>query len=120
MSSASNGFWLVHSVPHFPANSKTSFYPPGGLENGQMFLCLSLNLTMIDSIGQALELTKPDIYKYSMPDSIAPLLPQLTQVVRNNVSKKSPPWYTTFQIETGDLDLTVFVKGPKFHRGKYL
>jgi len=83
------GYWLQHSVPHFPGNlSIASAYPPGGLENGQMFFCLSLTVQEIDRIGSVLEYTKPDIYNYNIPAQFGSLLPQLVEVTSKKWNKK--------------------------------
>jgi len=78
------GVWLQHSVPHFVSLEKTNLhysYPFTGLENGQMFFCFSLTLPQLDSIGRILEITKPNVYNYSIPESFKSILPTLYQVV---------------------------------------
>lgn len=58
------GIWIVHSVPHFVDDSQTSYtYPHTGLMYGQNFLCLSLNASQLDSVGD--NLGHNQIYKYS-------------------------------------------------------
>lgn len=49
------GFWLVHSTPHFPAALKEGqyFYPNSGLVNGQNFLCVTYPLEHFQTIGKA-------------------------------------------------------------------
>jgi hypothetical protein len=47
------GFWLVHSVPKFPPKAKYGFgYPESGHRYGQMFLCISLNGSHFNAIGE--------------------------------------------------------------------
>ncbi len=113
------GLWLQHSLPHFPnLDPAFPFYPPGGLENGQMFLCLSLELPLLDRLGEALELTKPRLFRSSIPPPLRPLLPRLTDVVMKNRTKTRAPWFTTIPLRAGNLNFTLFVKGPKFRRGR--
>jgi len=116
------GIFLQHSVPHFPLlkEGEGFSYPIGGLENGQLFLCLSLNASQVDSIGEALLYTKPDVYKFSIRNELVPVLPKLTRVARDNATRKSAPWFTTLRLQAGSLDFTAFVKGPKFRKGKIM
>lgn len=124
LTKAAKGFWLVHSVPHFPKHvkgqSQEGYYPFGGLENGQLFLCLSLPREQIDAvIGNALLYTKPHIYNYSIPAAMNSLLPKLEDIVVKNATQTQPPWFTLSQVKTNDgLDFMVFVKGVKFRKGE--
>ena len=114
----------MHSVPHFPKllpGNQTQFYPLGGLENGQIFFCLTLPVSQIDGvIGNALQYTKPNIYEAQIPAAMHGSLLTLVDVVSNNATKTKPPWYTLHQLRTvGGVDLTVFVKGIKFRKDIY-
>uniref|UniRef100_T1HVY3 Uncharacterized protein n=2 Tax=Rhodnius prolixus TaxID=13249 RepID=T1HVY3_RHOPR len=42
------GFWLVHSVPHFPPVENEYSYPKTGLRNGQSMLCISILKDQLD------------------------------------------------------------------------
>lgn len=48
------GFWLVHSTPHFPnATEAGKFeYPETGKKNGQNFICVTYPLDMFETIGK--------------------------------------------------------------------
>lgn len=48
------GFWLIHSVPHYPPLPKLSeySYPKTGLKNGQSYLCVSLHPDQLDLVGK--------------------------------------------------------------------
>ncbi|PSN49987.1 hypothetical protein C0J52_08765 [Blattella germanica] len=53
MTNESGGFWLVHSVPHFPPSPNSTMlysYPLTGTHYGQSFLCISLNSSQIDLV----------------------------------------------------------------------
>lgn len=123
MSSSGGGIWVQHSCPHFPdtmAENFSSSYPTGGLINGQMFFCVSLqNASSVDKIGLFLEYTRPFVYNHSIPASLEPSFPQLTRVAKLNETVKTAPWFTKASIDTGDLQLEVFAKGPKFRREIY-
>lgn len=53
---SSSGFWLVHSVPHFPQlpyqNNNSYTYPKTGVKYGQSFLCMSMTAQVLDKVGQ--------------------------------------------------------------------
>lgn len=51
------GFWLVHSTPHFPAvrDAGQYFYPSTGLVNGQNFICVTYPLERFQTIGKTAE-----------------------------------------------------------------
>lgn len=63
VSEADGGFWLLHSVPHFPpspdnvttaalnSHSKGYSYPSTGLGYGQSFFCISLTASQMDLVG---------------------------------------------------------------------
>lgn len=49
------GFWLVHSVPHFPPVENEYSYPKTGLRNGQSMLCISILKDQLDILGKLSE-----------------------------------------------------------------
>uniref|UniRef100_A0A8C8FFQ7 Deoxyribonuclease-2-alpha n=1 Tax=Oncorhynchus tshawytscha TaxID=74940 RepID=A0A8C8FFQ7_ONCTS len=48
------GYWLVHSTPHFPPVKEIGqyFYPGSGVQNGQNFICVTYPLERFQAIGQ--------------------------------------------------------------------
>lgn len=52
------GFWLVHSTPHFPAVREAGqyYYPSSGVVNGQNFICVTYPLERFQTIGKTAEL----------------------------------------------------------------
>lgn len=47
------GFWLVHSTPHFPPAREAGYsYPISGLVNGQNFICVTYPLERFQTIGE--------------------------------------------------------------------
>lgn len=48
------GFWLVHSTPHFPPAREAGqyYYPSSGLINGQNFICVTYPLERFQTIGK--------------------------------------------------------------------
>lgn len=47
------GFWLVHSTPHFPPpKTEGGFsYPSSGINNGQNFICVTYPFERFQMIG---------------------------------------------------------------------
>lgn len=82
LGNSDGGIWIVHSVPHFVDDAQKEYsYPHTGLMYGQNFLCLSLNRTELDYIGN--NLGHNQVYKYStyMSESNKALYPTLAAVV---------------------------------------
>ncbi|XP_026172480.1 deoxyribonuclease-2-alpha [Mastacembelus armatus] len=76
------GFWLVHSTPHFPPVQQAGeyYYPSSGLVNGQNFICVTYPLDRFQTIGEQLRINQPNVYDCSVPESLASLVPALAAV----------------------------------------
>ncbi|KAK3540943.1 hypothetical protein QTP86_006395 [Hemibagrus guttatus] len=73
------GFWLVHSTPHFPplkTEGKFS-YPDSGINNGQNFICVTYPLERFNTIGEQLKINQPHIYDCDIPKSLASSVPSM-------------------------------------------
>uniref|UniRef100_A0A672S462 Deoxyribonuclease-2-alpha n=1 Tax=Sinocyclocheilus grahami TaxID=75366 RepID=A0A672S462_SINGR len=59
------GFWLVHSTPHFPPpKSQGQFsYPASGISNGQNFICVTYPFERFQTIGTTPNNIKEDILR---------------------------------------------------------
>lgn len=85
MTSLASGFWIQHSVPHFPlidSNYLRYQYPNTGRVNGQVFHCISLPTSQdVDNLAKILEITNPHVVNSSFPtDLLKNALPQLVQI----------------------------------------
>ncbi|XP_060905885.1 deoxyribonuclease-2-alpha [Labrus mixtus] len=76
------GFWLVHSTPHFPPVQQEGqfYYPNSGLINGQNFICVTYPLDRFQTIGEQLQINQPNVYDCDVPESLASLVPALAAV----------------------------------------
>ncbi|XP_034067153.1 deoxyribonuclease-2-alpha isoform X3 [Gymnodraco acuticeps] len=76
------GFWLVHSTPHFPPvrQAGTFSYPPSGVNNGQNFICVTYPLERFQTIGEQLQINQPNVYDCDVPESLASLVPALADL----------------------------------------
>lgn len=76
----SQGFWLVHSTPHFPPPQQAGHYsyPDTGLINGQSFLCVTYPLERFHTIGEQLHINQPHVFDCQIPAALATLVPSLS------------------------------------------
>jgi len=118
------GFWLVHSVPKFPATlatySKSGYaYPNPEMVYGQSFMCLTLNTATFDTVAQALYIDWPQIYDSTFSSKLSSTLPTLAKVLAKK--KASGAQVQMFNITTvaGKL-FTVFAKNREWNSELYL
>ncbi|XP_072015557.1 plancitoxin-1-like [Amphiura filiformis] len=76
---ATDGFWLVHSVPRFPNQASGGgaySWPPNAETYGQSLLCISFNFNQFEEIGQQLLYACPNTYESQMPPftNVLPIL----------------------------------------------
>ncbi|KAM8870783.1 deoxyribonuclease-2-alpha isoform 2-T3 [Spinachia spinachia] len=73
------GFWLVHSTPHFPPvrGEGRFYYPDSGVNNGQNFLCVTYPLQHFQAVGEQLQINEPNVYDCDVPGSLASAVPSL-------------------------------------------
>lgn len=71
-SDVNSGFWLVHSVPHFPpALSPGQYgYPTTGHTYGQSLLCVTMAADQVNKAAKQLLYNEPHIYSHSIPESL--------------------------------------------------
>lgn len=67
-----SGFWLVHSVPHFPPDlSKGAYdYPKTGHTYGQSFLCITMDVAELNKAAEQLLYNEPHIYSSQAPTAL--------------------------------------------------
>ncbi|TRY82604.1 hypothetical protein DNTS_032559, partial [Danionella cerebrum] len=64
----SQGFWITHSVPHFPPFPERNYsYPSSGKYYGQTLLCITLSYRQFPLISQQLAYLNPRVYNCSVP-----------------------------------------------------
>ncbi|KAF5898314.1 deoxyribonuclease-2-alpha-like, partial [Clarias magur] len=79
------GFWLVHSTPHFPplrTEGKFS-YPDTGIHNGQNFICVTYPLERFNVIGEQLKINQPHVYDCDVPASLASSVPTMVELCKH-------------------------------------
>lgn len=86
------GFWLVHSTPHFPPVRQAGqfYYPSSGENNGQNFICVTYPLERFQTIGEQLQINQPNVYDCDVPESLAALVPALAAVCNGKHLSDAP------------------------------
>ncbi|XP_025313498.2 LOW QUALITY PROTEIN: deoxyribonuclease-2-alpha [Canis lupus baileyi] len=110
------GFWLVHSVPQFPAPASSGAYswPSNAHTYGQTLLCVSFPLAQFWKIGRQLTYTYPLVYDHKLDADFAQKVPYLKDVVKGHHVLHSP-WNSsvTLTSKAGDT-FQSFAKYGKF------
>lgn len=78
-----SGFWLIHSVPRFPAKASTGYqYPSTGLRYGQSMMCVTFDSKLFDPIGRQLVFNHPHIHDNHLPTSFKRKFPHVQKVIK--------------------------------------
>ncbi|OCT82521.1 deoxyribonuclease-2-beta [Xenopus laevis] len=65
----SQGFWLIHSVPHFPPSPEDGYgYPSTGKRFGQTAICVTYPYSEFKEIANQLLYYNPNVYNCSVPN----------------------------------------------------
>uniref|UniRef100_UPI0037E6FC95 deoxyribonuclease-2-beta-like n=1 Tax=Semicossyphus pulcher TaxID=241346 RepID=UPI0037E6FC95 len=111
----SQGFWLSHSVPHFPMFAEKGYvYPSSGKVNGQTALCVTYRYEQFLHIAQQLAYIFPRFYNCSVPAAFVADLPHLAQLCEGS----KPPLASDKRVEQlssiGGEKFVSFVKSEHF------
>ncbi|XP_033821744.1 deoxyribonuclease-2-beta-like [Periophthalmus magnuspinnatus] len=67
------GFWLSHTIPHFPSFPEKGYvYPKSGKVNGQTALCVTYKYEQFFRIVKQLLYIKPRFFNCSVPSAFSP------------------------------------------------
>lgn len=87
-----SGFWLVHSVPHFPPVASDGYsYPESGTVFGQTFLCVTYQYSQLNAIGRQLLYNYPKIYAHNLPEKFVHDNMNVSQAI-NGSHVREAPW----------------------------
>ncbi|XP_014283137.1 plancitoxin-1 [Halyomorpha halys] len=112
----SGGFWLVHSVPKYLQDE----YPKTGLRYGQSALCISLNKTELDLIGDFFKYNKPNIQQWHLSDTLKKIYPKITAALNNQKLKiKAPFNFQKSIFSKKGVEFQGFAKSRDFHTDLY-
>ncbi|XP_053319470.1 deoxyribonuclease-2-alpha [Spea bombifrons] len=109
------GFWLVHSTPHFPLPVEQKYgWPHNALHNGQSFLCVTYPYSQFKDIGTQLLYNTITAYNSSIPDDFSQDLPDLKAASQKKYVSK-PPWNRQVTLTSaGGKNFTSFSKNMRF------
>ena len=132
------GFWLIHSVPHFPPApnggkqprrrvstenvtieipESAYGYPDSGKTNGQSFLCISLNRDQFDSVGRQLMYNQITVYKNNIPVDLGNKFSVLADAAKE-VRMKTAPYNNKAVIKSlKQVEFVSFAKSAKWNKG---
>ncbi|KAB5559254.1 hypothetical protein PHYPO_G00026890 [Pangasianodon hypophthalmus] len=75
------GFWLIHSIPHFPPFPEMGFgYPSTGKLYGQSVQCTTYSYKQFQKISQQLAYINPYVYNCSMPSAYYTDMAEMAQI----------------------------------------
>ncbi|KYO25719.1 deoxyribonuclease-2-beta precursor [Alligator mississippiensis] len=114
------GLWLVHSAPHFPPPTATTFaWPPTASRFGQTFLCITFPYASFQDIGQQLLVNQPLVYDSSVGGAFAQDLPDLA-LAASMKPVKAPPWNRSVTLPSlGGAPFLSLAKHRRFHDDLY-
>ncbi|KAK6196249.1 hypothetical protein SNE40_001509 [Patella caerulea] len=119
-SDESQGYWLVHSVPKYPPHKNESYtWPESATVYGQNFLCITINYTTIDKIGEQYLYNYPKFYDKCMPPQFTKHNPNMVKAFAG-LHVKSPPWNNMAAFSSsGGTQFHSFAKFCNFERDLY-
>uniref|UniRef100_A0A4W3HRQ7 deoxyribonuclease II n=1 Tax=Callorhinchus milii TaxID=7868 RepID=A0A4W3HRQ7_CALMI len=114
------GFWLIHSVPHFPPFPEQGYgWPSSARMFGQTLFCVTYKYSQFEEISKQLFYENPHVYNLSLPDAFQPELSFL-QAIANGSCLTSPPWKRrTKLVSAGGQQFQSFAKYKNFGEDIY-
>ncbi|XP_044253894.1 plancitoxin-1 [Tribolium madens] len=114
-----SGFWLIHSVPHFPTLTPRYQFSKSGTLKGQSFLCISMDLENLNKVGIQLQYNQPQFYASFVAPSVRDKITEIVKAASGNTITK-PPWYSKIVLNTREnVQFTSFAKSKKFGKDLY-
>ncbi|XP_068394145.1 deoxyribonuclease-2-beta isoform X1 [Eschrichtius robustus] len=109
------GFWLIHSIPHFPPIPEEGYdYPPTGRRNGQTGICITFKYKQYEAIDSQLLVCNPNVYSCSIPVTFHQELVHMPRLCARSSSSEIPGRHlTTLQSAQGQKFLH-FAKSDSF------
>lgn len=113
------GFWLVHSVPHFPSTIEQGYgYPDSGRVFGQTMLCITLNvsaasipLNSIDILSNHFLYTRPFVYAYGLTSFASERYSILANgIIPNKAHISEPPYTRSYSLNISSFEVLTFAK----------
>ncbi|XP_018397926.1 PREDICTED: plancitoxin-1 isoform X2 [Cyphomyrmex costatus] len=130
MTNKQEGFWLIHSVPNYPpvpnsgndtkrGNQSEYDYPTSGMNNGQSFLCISVDDDQFDIIGRQLMYNQIITYRKNIPATFVAMFPILTAAANQKRIREAPFISKTMLKSSGGVEFVSFAKSDKWQKDLY-
>ena len=109
------GFWLVHSVPRYPAGVSTSGGKYPGLPDneykfGQSFLCISMDVEQMDAAAAQFYYNRGMVYDHREVPALSAQLPNFTRYVAGEWSREAVSNTVELTSRSGKFSFTSFAK----------
>ena len=95
------GFYLIHSMPSFPAPRKDGYQRLPDQTYGQSFLCLTVNINQIDMLGQDLKTMHVFPFDFDIPKGLAGKMPNMVDAMNRVEDKVNQTRKTSFKTVKG-------------------
>ncbi|XP_076977796.1 deoxyribonuclease-2-alpha [Tamandua tetradactyla] len=115
------GFWLIHSVPHFPPPAASAAYswPQSAHRYGQTLLCVTFPLPEFQKIGWQLTYTYPLVYDHKLDGDFAQSFPVLEMVIKGHTIPHESFTSNVTLISQGRTPFHSFAKSRNFRDDLY-
>ncbi|KAM3620097.1 uncharacterized protein V6R79_018244 [Siganus canaliculatus] len=111
----SQGFWLSHSIPHFPSFPERGYlYPSSGKVNGQTVLCVTYRYEQLLLIAKQMVYMYPRFYNCSVPAAFSADLPQLAQLCEGTQPPLASDKRVQRLLSVGGEKFVSFAKSERF------
>lgn len=103
------GFWLIHSLPRYPANTGAGYNNLPDDTYGQTFLCITFPFSELETIAQQLITAHPLIYDHGMSGDLKLKAPNFFDFIEDKV-KPSKDQSKVSMKSVGGASFTHFAK----------
>ncbi|XP_003746950.1 deoxyribonuclease-2-alpha [Galendromus occidentalis] len=118
---ARSGLWLVHSVPKFPENifSGSYSFPSNARENGQSFICITMDSEELNTVAKHLRRQNPNMYASSAPPKIRSKYNELDLLLDKKYLRSQPYSLKDLIPAINGTVFTAFAKGGPLNKDIY-
>ncbi|KAL6060360.1 deoxyribonuclease II [Balamuthia mandrillaris] len=108
-----SAFWLIHSVPRWPEakeNATKYEFPENEKIYGQSFLCITLPFAGVETVAQALLVSKPYVYSSNVPSTLSKKLPNVNLLLDHKFITRQPMTFNATLASSGGNKFIVATK----------
>ncbi|KRX63378.1 Deoxyribonuclease-2-alpha, partial [Trichinella sp. T6] len=119
-SAANEAAWFVHTVPNFLAYLSAYSWPEAETPKGHLFLCISFNSALLNSVGKAIRYQEPYVYVNNLPAAILNQNMELSNLI-NGIDVRVTPFlaHETFVTKGAQANIRAFGKHSKSFADMY-